>query len=103
MSNWCDLKSLRDAGMAPAHKLFVFVDRAHAGFRQEMIEIGALVIDHDSRDIVPGELLGGLEVFFMTTICGRTPQFEWPKFFPRRVSAWCECSKAFTVCPGPCQ
>jgi hypothetical protein len=106
VSTWADLKSLRDAGHRPAHMLTVFAPRAHRNFRAAMFEIGAMVIDHELGDPIPVELLGGLEVLLMFEYCGDTCEFArrlpGTKYPPARCRAWCSCSKALTIAPGPC-
>ena len=107
MSTWADLKSLRDAGHRPAHMLTVFAPGAHRNFRAAMIEIGAMVIDHQLDQPIPLELIGGLEVLLMYEICEDACELArrmWGmKYPPTRCRVWCSCSKALTVTPGPCR
>jgi hypothetical protein len=86
--------------------LTVFVPGAHRNFRAAVIEIGAMVIDLEHGDQIPVELISGLEVLLMCEYCDDAAELasrlRGAKYQPARCRAWCNCSKALTVTPGPC-
>jgi hypothetical protein len=100
MSTWADLAAMRQRGEKP--QLSVFVTN-HERFARNMWGVGSLVILHQQGEVIPVELLEGLDVVLMFPRCAVASRIR--HLMDERgvkcasVRTWCTCGEGLTATP----
>ena len=100
---WSDLAELRSHGQAPLLRLIVTTDPT---FARRMTWVGCMAIVHNAGEVMPVELLHGLDVILDLGRCERAGAVkrlcDAREVKPTRLEAWCGCDRSLSTIAIPC-